>query len=282
MLLKRTLTVFVFLAITWAVLSVSHCPIGSLLFLLIANVIAAMALREFYLLARVKGAVSLHFGILCGLVYFTLVFLSSHTPLMSRPFPADTLPAGTFVLLFLFFGWRIITGRFEDGLFDFAVITAGLVFVTWLFSFLIRINYFPPAGREGPWWVLSLILIVGGADTFAYFFGKAFGRTRFAPRISPNKTVEGLVVGTLCGIGLAVACKFLFDLKINLGQTLLMGTTLSLIDHVGDLAESLLKRDAGVKDSGVLPGVGGVLDMMDGILFAAPVMYFLMNLWLVQ
>ena len=185
------------------------------------------------------------------------------------------------ILLLLFFAWRILKGDYESALFDFATLAAGFFFVAWLFSFVIRINYFPPAGRQGPWWVLSLLVIVGGADSFAYFFGKALGKTKFSPRISPNKTVEGLVGGTICGIALGVLCKYLFDLTITLGQMLILAAALSMIDHIGDLAESLLKRDAGIKDSGRLPGVGGVLDMLDGVFFAAPVTYFFMRLWLV-
>jgi phosphatidate cytidylyltransferase len=280
-LLKRTLTVLVFLAIITVVLSLSHHKLGSLLFLVVANVIVTMALHEFFLLFRAKGRVSLWYGVSCGVAYCTLVFFTLSNPLTLTPLPTGTISILGLILLLLFFARRILKGDYESGLFDFASLAAGFFFVAWLFSFVIRINYFPPAGRQGPWWVLSLVVIVGGADSFAYFFGKALGKTRFSPRISPNKTMEGLIGGTICGIALGVACKFAFGLKISLGQMLILATVLSLIDHIGDLAESLLKRDAGVKDSGRLPGVGGMLDMVDGILFAAPATYFFMQLWLV-
>lgn len=283
MLLKRTLTVFVFLAIGTAVVSLSHYQLGSLLFLVVANLLVALTLHEFYVLSGKKGRVSLFYGIFCGVIYSSVVFFTSSNPLYRLPEGVSriALAMACFLLLFLFFTWRVFKGDYDSAIFDFAVLSAGLVFVAWLLSFIIKMNYFPPAGRAGRWWVLSLIVIVGGADSFAYFFGKNFGRTKFSRRISPNKSVEGLIGGTVCGIGLGVMCKFMFDLRINVGQALLMAAVLSVVGHVGDLAESVLKRDADIKDSGRLPGVGGVLDMMDGILFGAPLTYFFMKLWLV-
>jgi phosphatidate cytidylyltransferase len=276
-LLKRALTVSVFLAACTAVLLLSHYRIGALVSLTAANLLVAVGLREFYLLARTKGSVSLAYGIFCGLVYCTLTFLTLRNPLLVLPLPPTILPLSCFMLLFLFFLWRSLAGDYESALFDFAALAAGLVFVAWLFSFIVRINYLSPIG---PWWVLSLILIAGGTDTFAYLLGKAFGKRKFFPRISPNKTVEGFVGGTLSGIVLGVLCTLLFPLKITFGQGLLLATIISLTSHLGDLAESVLKRDAGVKDSGWLPGVGGVLDMLDSILFTAPIAYFFMRFWL--
>lgn len=283
MLLKRTLTVFVFLALITAVLSLSHHRLGSLLFLAAANVLVTMALCEFHVLSGTKGRVTRSYGVFCGAAYCTLVFFTSSNPLYSLPESVSeiALPGACFALLFFFFLWRVLKADYASALFDFAALAAGWVFVAWLFSFVIRINYFPPVGRQGPWWVLTLVIIVAGADSFAFLFGKRFGRLKLSPRVSPNKTVEGFIGGTVGGVALGVMCKFLFELSINLGQVVLMGTVLSLIGHIGDLAESVLKRDAEVKDSGRLPGVGGLLDMMDGVLFAAPLTYFLMRLWAV-
>lgn len=281
MLLKRALTVFVFLTICTVVLALSRYPLGSLLFLAAANLFVVTGLHEFYLLSRTKGRVSLAYGLFCGVAYCTLIFFTSPNPLTTRPLPGVTVSAGLVALLFLFFAWRVLRGDYRSVIFDFAALTAGLVFVAWLFSFVIRINYLPAAGDQGRWWVLSLIVIAGGADTFALLFGKAFGKRRLSPRVSPNKTVEGFVGGTVSGIALGVGCKFLFGLGISLGQALLLAAVISLISHIGDLAESALKRDAEIKDSGALPGVGGVLDLLDSGLFAAPVMYLFMKLWLV-
>ena len=280
--MERALTVSAFLAICTTALLLSHCQVGAILFLVGINLVVAAGLWEFFLLCKKKGRVSLPYGIFCGAVYTTAVFFSCPNPLYSLPERLSSLviPIGCFALMFFFFGWRAVRGDYDSVLFELAALTGGLVFVAWLSSFFIRINYFAAAGRNGPWWLLTLIVIAGGADTFAMYSGKAFGKRKLSPRISPNKTVEGFVGGTVSGIALGVLCKFIFPLKINVVEALITATTISLVSHLGDLAESALKRDAGVKDSGRLPGVGGVLDLMDSALFTAPLAYFFMNLWL--
>ena len=280
-LLKRTTTVFVFLCFCALVLWLSHYRIGGLVFLAGANLFVVAGTVEYHHLCRGKQSVSVGYGALCGVVYCTLVFLSSANPLVSLP-PAlspAAIPLACVVLVFAFFGWRALKGEVSGALFDFGGLVGGVVLVSWLFSFTVRINYFFPGSRTGSWWVISLILIVGTADTFAMFLGKAFGKRKFFSRISPNKTVEGFVGGTLSGMGMGLLCWVLLPLEVTFLQGLILAAALSLVSHLGDLAESILKRDAGVKDSGRLPGVGGVLDLMDSGLFAAPVTYFLMKLW---
>lgn len=281
MLLKRTLIVSLSLTICTIVLLVSHSQLGSALFLLTANLIVTAGLWEFFLMSRQKDKVFASYGVFCGIFYCTFAFFTYPNPLLTPPLPGIALSIVCVCLLFLFFTWRVIKGDFHSAIFDFAALVAGLVFVAWLFSFVIKINYLPAAGREGSLWVISLILIVAGADSFALLFGKAFGKRKFFPRISPNKTFEGFLGGTLSGIAIAPLCWLAFNLSISLSQSLLLGCVLSLVGHLGDLAESVLKRDAGIKDSGKLPGVGGMLDLMDSILFAAPILYFFMKQWLV-
>ena len=126
--------------------------------------------------------------------------------------------------------------------------------------------------ESGAWWVLGLLVIVWAADILAYFTGKQFGRTKLAPAISPGKTWEG-VTGALLGAGIygAIASA---TLKPEWGWALAAGLTvvIAAISIIGDLLISLLKRQADVKDSGVLiPGHGGVLDRFDSTLAAAPV-----------
>lgn len=280
-LLKRTITVFVFLCFCTLVLWLSHYRIGSLLFLAGANLFVVAGTVEYHHLCRGKGSVSVGYGVLCGVVYCALVFFTSANPLVSLPPPlaSNAIPLACMILVFAFFGWRAVKGNAASALFDFGCLVGGVVFVAWLFSFTVRINYFFPGSRGGSWWVISLILIAGGADTFAMFLGKAFGKRKFFSRISPNKTVEGFLGGTLSGIGIGILCWLLFPLEVTFLQGVALAAALSLVSHLGDLAESILKRDAAAKDSGRLPGVGGVLDLMDSGLFAAPVMYFLMKLW---
>jgi phosphatidate cytidylyltransferase len=124
-----------------------------------------------------------------------------------------------------------------------------------------------------PWILLLLLAIVWLGDSAAYYVGRAWGRHKLAPRVSPNKTWEGAIASTAAGL-LAAAIWSLWRMgRLDLGILVLAGTV-SVAAQVGDLVESLLKRGARVKDSGdILPGHGGILDRMDALLFASPVMW---------
>lgn len=130
---------------------------------------------------------------------------------------------------------------------------------------------------DGRWWVAYLLVVTKITDIGAYFAGSLWGRRKLAPAISPKKTIEGAIFGLVC----AMAASFVFHLlsdyagPFHLGtfEWVFLGLLLGLAGQFGDLSESLLKRDANKKDSNVLPGLGGVLDMVDSILFNAPIIY---------
>jgi len=131
-----------------------------------------------------------------------------------------------------------------------------------------------PVG-EGAWRIVLLLAIVMASDTAAFFVGHALGRRRLAPHVSPGKTVEGAVGGLLGGIAGALAVRALGLPELPLVHAALLGVGVAAMGIVGDLDESLLKRWAGVKDSGGLfPGHGGMLDRLDSLLFGAPVLYY--------
>ena len=124
-----------------------------------------------------------------------------------------------------------------------------------------------------PWVLVLLLAIVWLGDSGAYYVGKTWGRHKLAPRVSPNKTWEGSIASTGAGL-LAAAVWSYWRLGEVDGWILLVAVLVSIAAQIGDLVESLLKRGAGVKDSGqILPGHGGMLDRMDALLFAAPVMW---------
>jgi phosphatidate cytidylyltransferase len=118
-------------------------------------------------------------------------------------------------------------------------------------------------------------LVLMGSDTAAYYTGRAFGRHKLAPSISPGKTWEGAVGGMLASLLAAVAAHYLFFPELSLTAALPLAATMNVLGVLGDLTESALKRGAGAKDAAnILPGHGGLLDRLDSLLFNAPLIYY--------
>jgi phosphatidate cytidylyltransferase len=132
-----------------------------------------------------------------------------------------------------------------------------------------------PVAEGGAWRMVMLLAVVMANDTFAYFTGSAIGRRKLAPTISPGKTIEG-TLGGVVGAVIAALLVQRFGLPgIPVAHAALLGVAVAVLGTVGDLVESLLKRWAGVKDSGHLfPGHGGMLDRLDSLLFGAPALYY--------
>jgi phosphatidate cytidylyltransferase len=129
--------------------------------------------------------------------------------------------------------------------------------------------------RAGPWALMLLVAVIMSADSAAYFTGSALGRHKLAPAISPGKTWEGLGGGLVGGVAAALVVRHFGLPWMPMGHAAALGAAVSLLGTAGDLFESLLKRWAGVKDSGALfPGHGGMLDRLDSLLFGAPVLYY--------
>ena len=159
---------------------------------------------------------------------------------------------------------------------DISVSFMGFFYIVWLLGFILKINYFPDI--DGRKFLFLLIVTTKFTDMFAYFTGKKFGKIKLCPRISPNKTVEGALGGFAGSVLSATLFTHFFMDELSMTYALVIGTIMGIAGQLGDLAESLLKRDAGVKDSSKrFPGLGGVLDVLDSIFFTAPVMYFFMK-----
>ena len=134
---------------------------------------------------------------------------------------------------------------------------------------------------EGCRYVILLLAIVWGGDTGAYFGGRFFGRRKLAPRMSPNKTWEGAIAGSIASQLGGFAVNWWYDSSLGpLFMICLCALFGSVFGQMGDLAESTLKRFSGFKDSGgIFPGHGGILDRADGLLFAAPVVWLILYTW---
>ncbi|MEX2015590.1 MAG: phosphatidate cytidylyltransferase [Candidatus Hydrogenedentales bacterium] len=263
-LLPRVLTALVLLplalALVWA-------PGLAGIFAIFVTIIAAIGLHEYYRLA-VRADPERITGLLAG----TLVVISgaSGDPIAANAvlYLGILLVAGVHVL-----HARASVTRLASSLF-------GVVYVGWFAAHLLLLHALPGIGAG---LVLMLFVAVILTDTAAYFVGKNFGRHKLAPVVSPNKTWEGAIGGLLfstLGLGALYFLRARYDWEAlpewSLLRYVFAGAILCIAAQVGDLMESSLKRDAGVKDSGsIFPGHGGVLDRCDGFLFAAPVLYYM-------
>ena len=134
---------------------------------------------------------------------------------------------------------------------------------------------------QGRSWIFLALGVIFASDTCALFLGRYAGRLKMAPAVSPGKTWEGAAGGLVAGIGAGIALKYLLDLDGAAWQIALVSAAAGVAGQVGDLAESKLKRLAGVKDSGhLLPGHGGLLDRIDSIVAALPLMYYFLIWWI--
>jgi phosphatidate cytidylyltransferase len=171
-------------------------------------------------------------------------------------------------------------GRPGQWLVNTAITLLGALYVGYLLSYVERLRVLPlgPAHREGPVAALLVICIAWGADTAAYFVGLALGRHKLLPHVSPNKSLEGAAAAILAGV--VVGLVFAWVAGLDLWMSVAVGALCAAASVCGDLWESAIKREAGVKDAGgVLPGHGGVLDRFDGLLFAAVTGYAVMTWW---
>jgi phosphatidate cytidylyltransferase len=151
----------------------------------------------------------------------------------------------------------------------------GLMYVPWLLNFIQKINFFPNV--DGHFYLLYFVVITKFSDSGAYAVGSLIGRHKMIPRISPGKTWEGFAGAIVVSTGASLLFVHLAKDRMpamNWVHAIILGVLLSVSAVVGDLIESLFKREAGLKDSGRLfPGIGGILDLLDSLLFNAPLMY---------
>lgn len=170
---------------------------------------------------------------------------------------------------------RRYTNEDKSSLAPLAATVFGIIYVAMLLNVLQKIRYFPDL--EGHWWLMFFIVVSKMSDTGAYCTGQLIGRTKMIPRVSPGKTWEGFAGGIAFSV--LAAWMFLYFAGENFGamplmHALILGVVLGVGSVLGDLVESLFKRESDMKDSGsFFPGVGGILDILDSLLFNAPLMY---------
>ncbi|MCA9839633.1 MAG: phosphatidate cytidylyltransferase [Trueperaceae bacterium] len=162
----------------------------------------------------------------------------------------------------------------------------GYLYIPWMLGFFITLRY-TPDGVLGLWYLMLPVLAIIATDVGAFTFGRLFGKTKLAPSISPNKTLEGSLGGLLLASVVVSATVFglqrWLGLNIEIYDAILFSLLVSSAAQLGDLFESLMKRWAGVKDSGnFLPGHGGILDRIDSVLFAVPMTYYFVTFYILR
>lgn len=192
-----------------------------------------------------------------------------------------SLPWGIFFVgAFLLFLYHF--NKIEGALSNIATGFFGIFYVAVPISLLLLILYSQTGSfkyEDGRLWIAYLVIVTKVTDIAGYFGGKLWGIKKLSPTLSPNKTVVGAVCGFFGAIILSVifyliiATFSMSGFNLSLVETLWLGAFIGIVSQFGDLAESLLKRDKGVKDSNHLPGMGGVLDMLDSLLFTIPIIY---------
>ncbi len=251
----KTRLPFAALFIALAVYSIFFAP--EWVFCLVAVVLVSFALYEYSRLAEAKGywmdpALLISMGV--------LVVLSVYAS-----FSLEVILLALIAFFVLFFTRKSV----DQGLACAALLVFGLIYIAWFFSQILQIHRLP----HGPLWVFFTILVVKGGDAGAYFVGKAIGKIKLLEHVSPKKSIEG-AWGQL-GTSMILAGLSAFYLPdVGIHHILILGFFIGVLAQLSDLAESLLKRDAGVKDSGQIPGLGGVLDVLDSLLFTIPFVYF--------
>jgi len=248
-------------------------PVGVLLVLML---ICGLALWEFYGLLDASGIP--HFKLVGLAGGWALIAATWFSLLKGDGVPHDSDWLVLFATVTVIFLRQFPQKNNPRPLVTIAGTLLGVMYVPFLLNFFTKI-LMQWGDSGGRWMLVYLILVVKMTDIGAYFTGCTFGRHKLIPRISPAKTWEGCFGGVLAGV--AASCLFLLVsrgrmgvLPMSLGDALVLGVLLAFTGIVGDLTESLFKRAAGMKDSGrIIHGMGGILDVLDSLLFAAPAMY---------
>jgi len=253
--------------------------ISNTVFLVIMVLLAGAGLIEFYGMAQKRGLACFQY---CGLAGGVLLMAGTFCHFMgilgitNSPARVNDFETSFLILFVLGLCVRQFLARDNaNGILTISVTLFGMMYVPWLLNFIQKINFFQNV--DGHFYLLYFVLITKFSDTGAYVVGSLIGRHKMIPRISPGKTWEGFGGAIFASTLASVLFVHFAQSKMpamNVVHAIILGVVLSCSAVVGDLIESLFKREAGLKDSGhFFPGIGGILDLLDSLLFNAPIMY---------
>ena len=259
MLKKRVLTGVI--AIPALCLLIGYGPEPTLFIMVLIAV--ALGLHEFYsLLLPDNKPHERAIGILLGMVLASLIYLGNTSLLHALM---------CFSVIFLCILYMLKSRNFTLAVSKIALTLFGILYIGFLLSYVTLID----KSASGKQWVFFLVSTVWAADISGFFAGSLVGRHKLYPKVSPNKTIEGLGGGVLGAIAVALVFRKLFFPLLDVSDCAVLGSFLALFGQMGDFTESMIKRSAHVKDSSsLIPGHGGVLDRLDSFLFSAPFLYY--------
>lgn len=230
---------------------------------LIVPVLTVVALYEFFYMVEKKGVrLFKPFGLFVGgLIPITIFFKLP----ISEGWQFLFVVIGVFLLFLL----ELTKNETHQPVLSISATIFGILYISWCFSFLIRIRQLP----EGAMLSAFLLLVTKSSDIGAYLWGRKFGKTALLKKVSPKKSLEGSIGGFFTSLFVGLAFS-VFIVSMDFLEKFFIIIIIAIISQLGDLFESLIKRDCLVKDSGkILPGMGGVLDVIDSIIFTAPTFY---------
>ena len=276
---RRLLSFVILWTILLTALFSRHRMLSDAVFLLIITFLGVTGLAEFYGIVERRDLVCFKgWGILGGILLIVGTFLNLEGVVGRSGSPARVNDFETSFLILFVLGLclrQFFSRSNTAGILAISTTLFGLMYVPWLLNFIQKINFFP--GVEGHYYLLYFIVITKFSDTGAYLVGSLIGRHKMIPRISPGFSWEGF--GGALVVSILASLLFVYYLGdhmrgMNWTHAIALGLLLGLAAVIGDLIESIFKREAGVKDSGkFFPGIGGILDLLDSLLFNAPIMY---------
>ena len=259
-MLRRALTVLVAVPII-----VTCVYFGGIAFLFLILALAIPSINEFYNMMRAKD---FHPAYWVG-NFFTIFFILVAYFAVKK----DWAPAHSAILtvaaLVTMIATLFLKQRPKEAIVDIAVTLLGMIYIGWFFSYFFFIRALTERGA----YLMFLMASIWALDIVAYLFGTKFGKHKLWPSVSPKKSIEGAVAGFI--FCLIAAYIFGYYAGFETIHSLILGAIIGIVAQFSDLVESLIKRDAGVKDSSsLMPGHGGVLDRMDSFILSAPVVYY--------
>jgi phosphatidate cytidylyltransferase len=268
-------------AIVTCLIGFSTSSVVSLLLMLFVAGLAGVGIWEYAQLALNKGVrPKLRWMVIAAVAEVVALYAS----LVFVDFPQlPILVLAVAMVAFFLLHFRDAT----DALLTIAIEFFGVVYVAAPLGLMLGVLYPAPhlgVPQEGRWWLVYLIFVTKIVDVGAYFVGRLWGKHKLSPYLSPKKTIEGAIAGFFFAIFGSVLIYFIGrqfldgHFSLSFAESIWLGMMIGVIGQIGDLAESLLKRDADVKDSNTLPGLGGVLDMVDSLLFTTPIVYFFIRM----